>query len=200
MFNKDSFPLIESRTLRGRQGINLSVHTCRSNSLFFFLYFLFLFFSFYLSFSSLFSMLVFYSVVFLLRSYYPPSSSLVHGQGPLFYSACYDKILLFQPLTTFIWSGCAYRPPLVHLCWLCHSYYQTVRTILFVCLLWHPYLLQCRYFLSIPHCMHLVVPTYPCFFQAVCHPSRTFLPKELEQEPQNRFFPSPHRQTMLSYL
>ena len=54
--------------------------------------------------------------------------------------------------------------------------------------------------LSIPHGMHLLVPTYPCFFWAVCHPSRTFPPKELEQESQNRFFPSSHCQTIPSYL
>ena len=43
--------------------------------------------------------------------------------------------------------------------------------------------------LPIPHDMHLVVPTHLYFFLAVCHPSRTFPPKELEQEPQNRFSP-----------
>lgn len=37
--------------------------------------------------------------------------------------------------------------------------------------------------------MHLVVLTHPFFFWVVCHPSRTFLPKKPEQEPQNRFFP-----------
>ena len=52
--------------------------------------------------------------------------------------------------------------------------------------------------LSIPHDMHLVVPTHPYFFWVVCHPSRTFFPKELEQEPQNRFFLSPHCQAMSS--
>ena len=45
--------------------------------------------------------------------------------------------------------------------------------------------------LPISHGMYLVVPTHICFFQAVCHPSRTFPPKELEQEPQNRFSPLP---------
>ena len=60
------------------------------------------------------------------------------------------------------------------------------------------YPLQCVCSLSIPHGMHLVVPTYLCFFCMACHPSRTFLPKEPEQEPQNMFFPSPHRQTMPS--
>ena len=40
--------------------------------------------------------------------------------------------------------------------------------------------------LPIPHGMHLVVPTHPYFFWAICHPSRTFSLKELEKEPQNR--------------
>ena len=54
--------------------------------------------------------------------------------------------------------------------------------------------------LSIPHDMYLVVPTYPYFFWVVCHPNRTFPPKEPEQESQNRFFPSPYCQTMPSYV
>ena len=45
--------------------------------------------------------------------------------------------------------------------------------------------------LSIPHGMHLVILTHHCFFWAICHLSRTFPPNELEQEPQNRFFPLP---------
>ena len=45
--------------------------------------------------------------------------------------------------------------------------------------------------LSIPHGMHLVVQTHLYFFWTVCHPSRTFPPKESEQEPQNRFSPLP---------
>ena len=45
--------------------------------------------------------------------------------------------------------------------------------------------------LSIPHGMHLAVPTHPYFFWAVCHPSRIFPPEEPEQESQNRFFPLP---------
>ena len=54
--------------------------------------------------------------------------------------------------------------------------------------------------LPIPHGMHLVVPTQFCFFWMVCHPNRTLPLKEPEQEPQNRFFLSPYRQTMPSYL
>ena len=54
--------------------------------------------------------------------------------------------------------------------------------------------------LPIPHGMHLMVPTQLCFFLVVCHPSRTLPPKEPEQEPRNRSFPSLHRQTMSSYV
>ena len=77
-------------------------------------------------------------------------------------------------------------------------HHQTKRTILFVCLPWHCYLLQCgcSLFFSILHGMHLVVPTYPYFFWAICHPSRTFPPKEPKQEPQNMFSPLP---TVRSY-
>ena len=36
--------------------------------------------------------------------------------------------------------------------------------------------------LPIPHGMHLVVPAHPYFLWVVCHPSKTFPPKEPEQE------------------
>ena len=45
--------------------------------------------------------------------------------------------------------------------------------------------------LPIFHGMHLIVPTHPYFFLAVCYPSRIFPPKELERQPQNRLFPLP---------
>ena len=45
--------------------------------------------------------------------------------------------------------------------------------------------------LPIPHGIHLVIPTYPYFFWVVCHPNRTFLPKEPKREPQNRLSPFP---------
>ena len=43
--------------------------------------------------------------------------------------------------------------------------------------------------------MHLVIPTHLSLFWMVCHPSRIFLPKNFEWEPQNRLSHSPHRQT-----
>ena len=43
--------------------------------------------------------------------------------------------------------------------------------------------------------MHLKFLAHLCFFWVACHPSKTFPPKELGQEPQNRLPPSPHCQT-----
>ena len=40
--------------------------------------------------------------------------------------------------------------------------------------------------LTISHGMHLVIPTHLFLFWVVCHPNRTFPPKEFEWEPQNR--------------
>ena len=59
---------------------------------------------------------------------------------------------------------------------------------LFACCGFSTHYSVCALSLSIPHGMYLVVPTHPCFFWVTCHLSRTFPPKEPEQEPQNRFF------------
>ena len=131
MFNNGSFSLIESRTLRGREGINLLVHACHSNSLSFF-FPSFLIFSFFLSFFLSYSLFlfpsfqVFNTIVLPLVVVVVP----VHDKG-LFYSTCHDWILLFEPLTTFVWSGCTCRPPLVRLC--ATPYCQTKENY-FVCL------------------------------------------------------------------
>ena len=56
--------------------------------------------------------------------------------------------------------------------------------------------------LPIPHGMYLMVPTHPCFLWVVCHPDRTFPPKELEQKPQNTFpfsLPPDHALLPLTY-
>ena len=74
-------------------------------------------------------------------------------------------------------------------------------TILFVCLPWHPFLLWSRCLLS----------PYPSWHSPNGSNSVLLLlggmssqqdtsPKEPEQEPRNRSFPSPHRQTMSFYL
>ena len=43
--------------------------------------------------------------------------------------------------------------------------------------------------------MHLKFLAHLCFFWVACHPSKTFPPKELGQEPQNRLSLSPYHQT-----
>ena len=51
--------------------------------------------------------------------------------------------------------------------------------------------------------MHPTVPPQTCLFWVVCHPSRTYLPKGLEQEAQNRSFPlspPPNHTPLASYL
>ena len=104
---------------------------------------------------------------------------------------------MWVSLSTTYWSLVVQPPPFT-----CAGYApplcQTKKAILFVYLSWLFYPLQCvcSLSLSIPHGMHLVVPTHPCFFWVACHPNKTFPPKEPEQEPQNRFFPSLHCQTM----
>ena len=63
-----------------------------------------------------------------------------------------------------------------------------------------PFLPWCRCFLSLAlmACTQRFLPQ-PCFFWVVCHPNRTYLLKELEQEPWNRPFPlsSPPNHTPL---
>ena len=52
-------------------------------------------------------------------------------------------------------------------------------------------------------CMHPTVPLQTCLFWVVCHPSRMYLPKGLEQEAQNRSFPlspPPNHTPLASYL
>ena len=94
MFNKDSFPLIESKTLRGRDGINLLVHAYRSNSLFFFPYFLiFLLFFLFLSFLNA----CFLFRGFLLRSYYPHSWSPCTARVPFFIVPTVTGFYYFNP-------------------------------------------------------------------------------------------------------
>ena len=46
--------------------------------------------------------------------------------------------------------------------------------------------------------MHLVISTYFSLFWVVYHPSKTFLPKEIERESQNRLSHSPSHQTIPS--
>ena len=134
----------EDRILREREGKNLLVHACQTNSLFFLF-----FFSFFLCFhfSSYFYFFLFLSCysLFLFPDFqvFNPLlflSSLflfLYTTRASFYSACRDWILLFQPLTTFVWSGCTCRPLLDRLCATLR--HQTKRTILFISLPWHTF-------------------------------------------------------------
>ena len=56
----------------------------------------------------------------------------------------------------------------------------------------------CVFSLTNSYGMHLEIPAHISLFWVVCHSSKTFSPKKLEQESQNRLPPSPHRQTILS--
>ena len=121
--------------LRGREGNNLLVHTCGTNSLFLFSFFLcFPFFSlifpFFFSFFLVTPCFYFLVFKFLILFSSSPSLLLLYTARAFFYSACCDWILLFQPLTAFFWSRCICRPP--RLCATPH--HQTKMTILFVSL------------------------------------------------------------------
>ena len=90
-------------------------------------------------------------------------------------------------------SGARARPSTtIYLCWLHHSLSPDKENY-FVCLFTVAFLFATVWVFSlpIPHGMYLVIPTHSYFFWVVCHPSRTFPPKELEQKPQNRLSPFP---------
>ena len=55
----------------------------------------------------------FLSTLFFLSCSSPVFLPLFWAQWRPFYSACRDQILLFCPLTSFVWSGCTCQPPLV---------------------------------------------------------------------------------------
>ena len=140
-----SFPA-KSKILRGREGINLLVHACRSNSLSFSLL-LFIIFPFFLSFFFFFLNPCFYFLTFKFSILWCLLLLLCRHsctrRGPL-YSAYRDRILLFQPLTTFVWSRCTGRPPLVQLCVTPHrqtkeSYYVCLSAVTpFLATVWVP--------------------------------------------------------------
>ena len=97
--------LEEGKILKGREGNRLT-GACPLYYLSF--VFCFLYFSFSFSLLSYFlSTLFFFRVLplFILPLFW--------AQWRSSYSACRDQILLFCPLTTFVWSWCICRPPLV---------------------------------------------------------------------------------------
>ena len=102
-----------------------------------------------------------------------------HGKGP-FIVPIVTNVLLFCPLTAFVWSGRTCRPTsrvtftLARQRQVCFVPQSTVT--LFSC-----HGINALSFYS--QGMHLTVPPQTCFFWVVCHPSSTYLSKGLEQEP-----------------
>ena len=99
--------------------------------------YLFLFFSSKIPLSYLFFLLrLFLNTCFLFPGFQIPNTVMLVSSFFLYteralYSAYCDLILLFWPLTTFLWSGCTCRLPLVRLCATLHR--QTKENY-FVCL------------------------------------------------------------------
>ena len=120
-----------SQRARFHEGERESIYRCMPTILILTLFFFFWLFSFLPSHLLLF--------LFPGFSFQIPISSLrflffsppLFTARPSFYSAYHDRILLFQPLTSFVWSGCTGRPSLFRLCATPH--YQTKKGI-FVCL------------------------------------------------------------------
>ena len=88
-----------------------------------------------------------------------------------------------------------------HHCFVCvsPSHRQTRKSTLFASLPWHPFLLRSGLFFSPYLSWHASNGSNSaCLFWVVSHPSRTPPRKSLSRNLQNRFFPSPHHQTMPS--
>ena len=133
------FLLEEGKILKGREG-NRPTGACSL----YYLSFVFCFLSYLFSFSLL---SYFLSILFFLLRSSPVFRPLFWAQWRSSYSAYRDQILLFCPLTTFVWSGCTCRPPLIRL----HHPLQLQtkkKAVLFIGLSWCPFLPRCRRFLS----------------------------------------------------
>ena len=113
-------------------------------------------------------------------------------EGPTLEIIHFEKI----GLTTFVWVWVSFQTihwsisclaTTTYLCWLCHIPLLD-KEIYFVCLFTvaFPSGQGWTFSFTIPHGMHLVIPTHFSLFWVVRHPNRTFPPKEFKQEPQNR--------------
>ena len=108
-----------------------------------------------------------------------------HSKGPFIVLAV-TNILPFCPLTAFVWSGHTCRPP-----GLCDIHPCQTKAGLFRSSVYRN-TSSCHginAFSLYSQGMYPTVPPQTCLFWVVCHPSRTYLPKELKQEAQNRSFP-----------
>ena len=107
-----------------------------------------------------------------------------HGKGPFIVPAV-TNLLPFCPLTASVWSGRTCRPPS-----LCDIHYCQTEAGLFCSPVYRntSFLPWYKCFLSLLS-RHASVPPQTCLFWVVYHLNRTYLPKGLGQEPQNRPFP-----------
>ena len=110
------------------------------------------------------------------------------------------NVLLFCPLTAFVWSRRTCRPPSlcdIHPC-------QTEAGLFRSSVYRNTY--SCHginAFSLYSQGMHRTIPPQTCLFWVVYHPSRTYLPKGFGYEPQNRPFPlapPPNHTPFTSYL
>ena len=181
---KNHLLLGESRTFRGRVEINLLVHACHSISLFSFLIsnfpflFLFLFFSQYLFPCCDLLLEVTITVIMIPLLCTTRVLYIVLAVTDFYYFSLQLPLSGLGVLTDHHWFV-NYLTSTTYLCWLCHSLSPNkegyfVRLFAVALLPATVWVLS----LSIPHGMHLVVSTHPCFFWVVCHPNRTFPIKE----------------------
>ena len=117
-----------------------------------------------------------------------------------FYSVCHDQILPFCPLTAFVWSRRTYRPPKGSS--VCHSPLPgDGRFVSFVNPPQHSFLPRCKCFLSLSlkACTQRLPLNLTSFRWSVIPTRRTFQ-KGLGKSYKIGLFPSPHHQTIPSYL
>ena len=163
------------------EGERESIYWCMPAVLTFYLFYFFGFSPFFLSLTLVsFCFLVYLFDFLFLRYGSRPLSFLCSRQRSLFIVLVMTRFYCFSPLSNLgvladhQWSICV---PFLH--------HQTKKGILFVCLPWHPFLLQSGIFLSPYPSWHAPSGSNSAyFFWVVCHPSRTLPPKEPEQEPQ----------------
>ena len=116
-----------------------------------------------------------------------------HSKSPFIVPAV-TNVLPLCPLTAFVWSGRTCRPPSLCDIHPCQTKASLFRSSVYCSTSFLP---RYKYFLSLSlkACTQRF-PPQTCLFWVVCHPSRTYLPKGLGQEPQNRSFPLSHHQTI----
>ena len=110
---EESFVFDREQDFRGREGINLLVHACHSMLSVFSLFLIPLFFSILFFFFYPFSVLV-YMLWFSPRGYYYCDPSSGYARQRSFIKCLPWLAFTIQPLTTFVWSRCPCRPPLIY--------------------------------------------------------------------------------------